>query len=155
MPDPVPDWILQLQCLEVLSIELNREWQVQMLADHLPELKEISLYFIILEFIEYTNVFAQFLKFKNLRVLRICWSNYSNFKKINFRRFCSIPHVTFFELMWQCSSPGNDITSFLTSMPQIFPNLQHLDICGQKFRHETLLYKLSQLTKLRKLGLST
>ena len=40
MPAQVPNWILHLECLEVPLIRIFYGWQIKMLADHLPNLKE-------------------------------------------------------------------------------------------------------------------
>ena len=152
MPAQVPNWILHLECLEVLSIRVFHGWQIQLLADHLPNLREFSLELLFLEFDK--SLFAQFLKLKNLRVVRLCW-NTDFFQQINFERVCSVPHVTFFELVSEFRNPREDLTCLLSNMSRIFPSLQHLDIFGQKFRHETLLGALNQLTELRKFALTT
>ena len=148
-----PEWLLQLGSLEVLSVGLNFGWQVKMLADHLPKLKEVSLR---LFFLEIEDPFAPLLKLKNLKVIRLGWF-LEYFLKMNFKRACSLSQVTFLEMFFDdlhfCQE--EDITSFLSSLPRMFPNLQHFDVCAHTFRPKTLLTKLKQLKKLKRFALTT
>lgn len=159
MPDQVPSWLLKLPHLQILTLSVKHGWQIQLLVDNLPKLKEISLTLHIREKKVNENLFHQLSKLKYLKVLCLTWLT-DSFHLINFQQFCTLSQVTFFEMdyfnpeLWSVKKGCNG-NSLLKSLPRILPNLHHLDLEEHDFQPKLLLTTLKQLKKLKKFRLKT